>query len=171
MEVIARQSSKANSFVIYIIVMGIGLFLFGAIMLLWLVSTNSFSSGDVGMNVLFAFAVAIPVCTGLFMVIAGGVQKRRYDNTPGDLIVYKEGLLFFAGGYICSPLEIVNVEYERTVLPGARKSVVFPPTSTQDYGSLKVYTKKKTLKFNNVEDVEKAHNRLMHYMMQARHPS
>ena len=170
MEVIYRQSRKAHNITVYLIVVGIFLIIFGALLLLWLITTNSFSPDDMGLDFLFIFSVTVPFGIGLFMVIAAGIQKKKNDNTPENLIVYDKGLLIFADGYMCSPLDVVNVEYQRAVFASRSKSLIMPATTVHDYGKLKVYTKKKTIEYVQVEEVENAHNRLLYYMRQSRQP-
>ena len=170
MEVIARQSKKALSFMVFMMVVGIFLIIAGALLLLVLINSHAFSTDDKEEIFVYIFCVSVPFGLGLFIVIAGGILMKKKVNTPEELIVYDNGLLIFADGYTCKPSDIVNVEYQRAVFAGPTNSLIMPRTSIQDYGKLKVYTKEKTIEYIQVEQVENAHNRLLYYMRQSRQP-
>jgi len=161
MEVIAKKSKQAAHLNIFILVIGIGLMAAGVILLIFFIVTNSFSSDNHTMNFAFILCVIILIGLGLFAIIKPYILMKINNRLSENLIVYDGEKLIFADGYSCIPSKIINVEYKKAVAP-SNDSLL--PDIEQNYGYLTIYTKDKTITYNQVENVEEAHNKLLFLM-------
>lgn len=165
MEIIAKKSKQANKLTVFSLILGIGLIVAGLILLIWLIASNSFSSDNTTMNIAFIICVVVLIGMGLWIFVKSYIIKKINDRTSDNLIVYDNEKLIFDDGYNCSPEDIIKVEYSKAV---ARNEDSLLPDVEQNYGYLTIYTTQRNITYNQVADVENAHNKLIYYMKQAR---
>jgi len=85
----------------------------------------------------------------------------KYNRLPNNLIVYENGNFIFADGFTCTPAEIVNIEYNQA------HTIFYIWNVDQDYGSLTVITKYRTISYDQVANVKEAQTKLMYYITHA----
>ena len=161
MEVIAKKSKQATHLNIFVLVIGIGLMVAGVILLICLIGTNSFSSKNHTMNFAFVLCVVILIGLGIIIILKSYIQIKINNRLSENLIVYDNEKLIFVDGYSCIPSKIIKVEYKKAV---ARNDDSLLPDIEQNYGYLTIYTEDKTITYNQVENVEEVHNKLLFLM-------
>ena len=160
MEVIARQSEKAKSSNIIFAGMG-GMGILGDIILLiFLVNVGVFPSKDIVESIVYVLIILAILAVSLFFLLLGLKLWLRYSKLPIELIKYENGEIVFADGYRCKPSDIVDVDCFKVERDGTPQMKAL---NANPDGWINITTKDKIIKYQQVEKVRDAYDRLMYY--------
>lgn len=166
-EVIAKKSGNAESDNMIFIVLGVlGI---GADLFLWIIlavngifSIESFRKELVSGLILIAMLIGI-LLVGIVFLRLGLRRNMNNAKLPDELIKYQDGEFVFADGYRCKPSDIVSADCFKVERDGTpeMKALRANPDSW-----IIVTTKDRTIKYEQVEAVRDAYEKLMYYVEQ-----
>ena len=167
-EVIARKSGNAESNNMIFIVLGIlGI---AADLFLWIIlAVNGIFSiqslrKEIGWAILLIALLIGILLVGIFFLRLG---LRLYINNarlPDELIKYEDGEIVFADGYRCKPSDIVSADCFKVERDGTPKMKAL--RANPDSWII-ITTKDRTIKYEQVEAVRDAYEKLMYYVGQS----